>query len=543
MNATRIASLFSCLVLLMPIGRAQGEPMGTGFTYQGQLKSDGLPVSGACDFLYSLWTAAQGGGQVGSTASTPGVAVVNGLFQADVDFGVEPFAGEQLWLQVSVRCPSGTGAFTPLAQRQPVRPAPYALHTRGIVVDASENVGIGTSFPANKLTIRSDDFSTLRLVGPTSVYGYGNRLNFGDGEFAFIEEDQDDQLNLHANRFAFSAGRVGIGTSAPQARLDVVTTGETAVLASTNWTGVYGLHQGGGTFPGVWGETDSTTSGGSGVRGYSTATTGGSYGVLGKSSSPNGIGVYAENTSGGTAISAMGNGSFREQATLRVENTQPSAGMAAYVKSQGSWATMHVENGSSGEVLWLQRENSDGPFIVAHNAETARHVFSVSQHGYTKVAVLEITGGADFSEGFDIAPACVDSPSVNPEPATDPQPGMVVSIDPATPGKLVVSSTPYDRTVAGIISGAGGVRPGMVMAQADSLAAGNLPVALSGRVYCLCDASKEPIRPGDLLTTSSRPGHAMKALDQDRVPGAVIGKAMSSLDGGTGLVLVLVSLQ
>jgi len=83
----------------------------------------------------------------------------------------------------------------------------------------------------------------------------------------------------------------------------------------------------------------------------------------------------------------------------------------------------------------------------------------------------------------------------------------------------------------------------MVMAQANSLAAGHLPVALSGRVYCLCDASKEPIRPGDLLTTSTRPGHAMKALDQDRVPGAVIGKAMSSLDGGTGLVLVLVSLQ
>ncbi len=521
-----------------------GAPLTTAFTYQGQLKSDGAPLDDTCDFLFSIWTASQDGVQVGSAASAPGIGVVNGLFQAQVDVGVEAFSGEEIWLQVALRCPSGAGAFTTLAQRQPVTAAPFALHTRGIVVDSAGNLGIGTQFPANKLTVRSADVSTFRLIGPTGTYGYGDRLNFGDGEFAFIEEDLDDQLQFYAGRFAFSNGRVGVGTLAPQARLDVASASETAVRAVTDSVGLHGVHQGGsGTFPGVWGETDSTSGGGSGVRGYATATTGGAYGVLGKSSSQAGVGVYSENTSGGTALAAVGNGSFRQQATLRVENTQPTAGMAAFIKSQGSWATMHVENDSTGEVLWLQRDNSNGPFIVAHNADTAQHVFSVSQNGYTKVAVLEITGGADFSEGFEIVSVPPESPQEGINVPITPQPGMVVSIDATNPGKLVVSDKPYDKAVAGIISGAGGVKPGMVMAQAASPAAGNVPVALSGRVFCLCDASKEPIRPGDLLTTSARPGHAQKAVDRDRVPGAVIGKAMSSLDGGTGLVLVLVSLQ
>jgi hypothetical protein len=69
------------------------------------------------------------------------------------------------------------------------------------------------------------------------------------------------------------------------------------------------------------------------------------------------------------------------------------------------------------------------------------------------------------------------------------------------------------------------------------------PVALTGRVYARADTSNGPIRPGDLLTTSARPGHAMKATDRERSPGSVVGKALSPLDETTGLVLVLVNLQ
>ena len=124
-----------------------------------------------------------------------------------------------------------------------------------------------------------------------------------------------------------------------------------------------------------------------------------------------------------------------------------------------------------------------------------------------------------------------------------PTPGMLVCIDPQNPGELTVCRDPYDRTVAGVISGAGGVKPGMLMGQDDSIADGEHPVALTGRVWCWCDATNSAIRPGNLLTTSHVPGHAMKVTDHAEALGAIIGKAMSSLDEGRGLVLVLVSLQ
>ena len=121
--------------------------------------------------------------------------------------------------------------------------------------------------------------------------------------------------------------------------------------------------------------------------------------------------------------------------------------------------------------------------------------------------------------------------------------GMVVSIDTKNPGELIVSSKSYDRTVAGIISGAGGVKPGMLMSQTGTIADGNHPVALTGRVYCLADASNGAIQPGDLLTTSDTPGHAMKVTDYTRAHGTILGKAMSALEEGRGLVLVLVTLH
>ena len=158
-------------------------------------------------------------------------------------------------------------------------------------------------------------------------------------------------------------------------------------------------------------------------------------------------------------------------------------------------------------------------------------VFQVSNDGTTTTCVLEITGGSDLAEPFEIGPADIAGP------------GAVVCIDPENPGELEVSRTPYDRRVAGIISGAGGIKPGMVMGQEGSQAGGSTLVALTGRVFCRADASNGPIQPGDLLTTSDLPGHAMKVTDYTRAQGAIIGKSMSSLKQDQGLVLVLVTLQ
>jgi len=83
----------------------------------------------------------------------------------------------------------------------------------------------------------------------------------------------------------------------------------------------------------------------------------------------------------------------------------------------------------------------------------------------------------------------------------------------------------------------------MLMGQQGTKADGKHPVALTGRVYCYVDADHGAIRPGDLITTSDTPGHGMKVSDHAKGQGAIIGKAMSPLEQGKGLVLVLVSLQ
>ena len=83
----------------------------------------------------------------------------------------------------------------------------------------------------------------------------------------------------------------------------------------------------------------------------------------------------------------------------------------------------------------------------------------------------------------------------------------------------------------------------MVMGQQGSPADGAYPVALTGRVYVWADASAGPIQPGDLLTTSDTPGHVIKVSEYAQAQGAIIGKAMTALEKGRGLILVLVTLQ
>jgi len=156
-------------------------------------------------------------------------------------------------------------------------------------------------------------------------------------------------------------------------------------------------------------------------------------------------------------------------------------------------------------------------------------VMSLSTNGNLFVRVLTITGGADISEPFKMSQS--DLPK-----------GAVVIIDEENPGHLKLSHQSYDTRVAGIISGAGGVNPGLSLRQ-HGVVEGDQQVALSGRVYVQADASNHPIKPGDLLTTASTPGHAMKVQDYSQAQGAILGKAMTGLQEGRGLVLVLVSLQ
>lgn len=190
-------------------------------------------------------------------------------------------------------------------------------------------------------------------------------------------------------------------------------------------------------------------------------------------------------------------------------------------------------NGNGNEQAYLGGDGAGGDVEVGSTNPNIGNV-AMYNRGSGKymdlfVGVLHIMGGADLAEPFKMS-------------SDAPEPGSVVVIDEANAGHLKLSQEPYDSCVAGIVSGANGVNPGVSLSQQGVLEGGQ-PVALSGRVYVKADATNTPIRPGDLLTTSTLAGHAMKASDTGRAHGAILGKAMTGLSEGTGMVLVLVSLQ
>jgi Coenzyme PQQ synthesis protein D (PqqD) len=154
------------------------------------------------------------------------------------------------------------------------------------------------------------------------------------------------------------------------------------------------------------------------------------------------------------------------------------------------------------------------------------------QAGFFKGDV-EVTGdirltNADCAEDFDI----VDAESI--------EAGTVMVL--CDEGALQLSEKAYDKRVAGVISGAGDYKPGLIL---DKKPTGRprKPVALMGKVFCKADARYGAIEAGDLLTTSDTPGHAMKAVDPTQAFGAVVGKALRALTEGQGLIPILVSLQ
>lgn len=149
-----------------------------------------------------------------------------------------------------------------------------------------------------------------------------------------------------------------------------------------------------------------------------------------------------------------------------------------------------------------------------------------------KVLSAEMVGGEVYVLGGDCAERL--------ETTTQADPGTLMILNPA--GLLEQSTRSYDKRVAGVVSGAGDLKPGLML-NSQSDAADTLPIALCGKVFCKVEADSNPIEVGDLLTTSDVPGHAMKAVDCSRAFGSVLGKATRSLASGRGLIPILVTLQ
>lgn len=336
---------------------------------------------------------------------------------------------------------------------------------------------------------------------------------------------------LLGRSFAGKAGRFEVNNSSnPNTALEVIQrgtgrAGHFQILEGTNGRpsiDVYTV----GTGPAGWFGVDRSSNGNPAVIGQ--IVNGSGPGVRGIGTT--GDGVTGESTSGSGIVGRTARGS--------------TGGAAVYgVNTGGGWALYGETNGGSASVFGINTGVGAGVTGTSANAKGVGGRFqntageglalevlgTASVVGTANVNVLQITGGSDLAERFEIS--------------GEVRPGLVVAIDPDRPGTLCIARGAYNRRVAGIISGANNLGTGMVLPNVSE-SKNSLPVALSGRVWVYSDATRRSIEPGDLLTTAERPGFAMVATDTAASQGAIIGKAMSGLKRGqTGMVLVLVHLQ
>ena len=551
-----------------PLDQAQTllSPVQPAFNYQGRLLNGGRPFVGVVKLQFRLFDGPTNGEQIGLTLNfdyelTPHD---NGLFSVDLDFGgLHLFDGSERWLQISMDD-------TILEPRQPLMAAPYALFAlsgnegppgptgpQGETGDShwlisgsntyynSGFVGIGTPNPRSLLSIgRYLDFYSGGHAGPTrpSIRGSSSNnliLSASENGATFLNFDGGAGGVRFHDGTGFSGeiarltaeGNLGIGTQNPTRPLVVVgNSAGNAILSS-----------------GTLLVSKSTGAPGTGLVVRRFVSQGGNERLEIDGNSMNGyfadFGIEVDSriqlnsASSGDIMLASGGGN------VAIGNITPQARLHV---AGGTNAQLHgggflVMGSTTGSNLVLDnnevmaRNNGQTANLHLNKNGGAVHVGVFSNGtGRLVTPMLQITGGSDLAERFHIADAADIAP----------KPGMVVSIDVANPGRLLPSTSAYDRTVAGVISGANGIQSGMVMGQLGSVADGDHAVALTGRVYVLTDASAGAIQPGDLLTSSGIPGHAMKVTDYSKAHGAIIGKAMSGLnEGEQGYVLVLVSLQ
>jgi hypothetical protein len=371
--------------------------------------------------------------------------------------------------------------------------------------------------------------------GVAGVYGAGGRNGvFGQSSSTFDAGVFGDNSGDGAGVSGHSANGVG-GVYGWGAHNGVYGT-----TASAGDAGVYGNNESAGS--GVKG----VSAGGLGVGGY---TSGNGHAVAGFTNG-SGNALYGSNTGTGSGVVGLAFGA----GSSGVEGLHGGNGYSVhgYMSGSGRAGFFEVTNASNSlSGLFATHNGTGNCFAAVHSGTGRAGYFEINNaasgatalyvttngsglaaefNGNVAVKELQINGGSDMAEPFETA-------------ANESyEPGSLLVLHASAAGKVTLSSSAYDRRVVGVVSGAGGVKPGLTLRQEEAMT-GNILVAIAGRVYCKAEALSAAIEPGDLLTTSAVPGYAMKAGDESRSRGAVIGKALSGLEGGTGLVLVLVNLQ
>ncbi|MFN0277174.1 MAG: hypothetical protein ACKVRN_01090 [Pyrinomonadaceae bacterium] len=533
----------------------------TEFVYQGQLQNAAVPANGNHDFEFLLFDQLAGGTQIGTMLPRNAVAVANGVFTVSLDFGGTAFPGANRYLQMNVR-QTGGGAFTPLAPRTQILSTPYS--TRSLNATTADNLtttGSGnyvqnttTQQPSSNFNVSgSGTVGSLTTSGAATFGGIAAPASAPTGQGRLYFDSASSKFKVSQNGGAFVdlvgsggltgsgaantipmfstatsvgnsamsqlGGHIGIGLANPTAKLDLFGTGWGSVQRITESTTGNSL-----VFQSGAGNNMKVTG-----YNYNTAT-----------AVPLFLSVDGANTIMNSGGGSVGIGTTIPGATLDVNTGTHSSSVRALGNGAGhfiaetiggtnSWARYYMRTPNRSWFIGTSQNFFNDQLYIVDETGGGQIRMSIDTTGKVSLGVLQITGGSDLAENFEFSNKEI-------------KPGMVVAIDPKNAGKLDLARGAYNRRVAGIVSGANNLSAGMLLPDLKE-GKNSLPVALSGRVWVYADASAGAIKPGDLLTSSSTPGHAMRVTSYKRAQGAVIGKAITGLKSGRGLVLVLVTLQ
>jgi hypothetical protein len=382
--------------------------------------------------------------------------------------------------------------------------------------NTSDKVGIGTTSPTSKLSI-GDTASVVNAAGSkisvydngTTFYGIGltnYSSKYGIGLFTNGNFTANPRLLVNED------GNVGIGTTSPYYKLSLGGSSDTLGFYSdaTHFNSIefYNSSTGGMVF-------DQNTAAGGGY-------------TWNFAHSP----LVTFLSGGNVGIGTTTPGAKLDVAGFVKINTLNSHLMLAGATSNGmlqvSGNTLQVGN-------WDVTSRSLNIDLATGNVGIGR-----SDPGYkldvngTINSNSTITANNIVAKYQDVAEWVPSSEQLSA--------GTVVVLDSTKANQVTSSSVSYDTRVAGVIS----EQPGIALGEKSE---GKVLVATTGRVCVKVDASKSPLHIGDLLVTSDVPGVAMKSEPVEfagrkmHMPGTLIGKALESINSGTGTILVLLSLQ